>query len=136
MITIDLNQITHTTAKSYLTIQRKLITEIVRVKNEYSMKNINFSRLLCGSPIFNIISDSNYFKVESNTPKVKDIEDGIVKMGQLMDMEVFVSIHVPRNEIHLTIGTVEIRDQKIDYLLDKDIQKENTIEIRVISDFL
>jgi hypothetical protein len=124
--------------QNYSTLQRKLITEIIRIRNEKShISGILLSKLVCSTTVFNIISDSAGFITSSFANNIPDIENGHVMMGRIFDMDIFISVDIPRDVIYLTMDTCLVRDRKIDFLLEENDEcEETTIEIKVISDLL
>ena len=136
MIIIDLELNDYSSgAQGYATLTRELVTRIIRIRNEKETSSgILLSRLICSTSMFNILSDVSGFSIVNN--KVSDIENGHVMMGRIFDIEIFISIDIPREIIHLTMDTDQMRDKKIDFLLGDNTWTENIVEIKVISDLL
>jgi hypothetical protein len=87
--------------------ERKLVTEIVKLRNLYHMKNnfkFIFDSLSVPPYIFSLISDSSNFTIVSGK-------------STLMGMSVEIDHQLESNSIKLTTKLDTIRDLKLDYLL-------------------
>jgi hypothetical protein len=87
--------------------QRKITTEIIKLRNLYYMKNNGkffFDSLSVSSSIFSFISDSSYFTVASGK-------------SNFIGMSVEIDNQLESNSIKLTTKLDIIRSLKLNYLL-------------------
>jgi hypothetical protein len=137
MIEVNLDEELDNNTSSYHTIQRKLVTEIVRVKNQYLIDNgFNPTKLIVGSRIFNIISDVSAYST-GGYKLTDDSFDQPTLVGKLMDIDVYLYVEMDINLIRLTTDTDVIRDMKIESILnDVNISDKFTIDIKVVSSII
>lgn len=139
MIEINLDKKTELASsyENYGSLQRRLITEIIRIKNQYLIDNgFNPTKLIVGTRIFNAISDVAGYS--TNGYKISDDSfDDPTKVGKLMDMDVYLYVEMDINLIRMTIDTNLIRDIKIESILsDINIGDKFTVDIKVISSII
>jgi hypothetical protein len=137
MIEINLDEELDNTTSTYLTIQRRLVTEIVRIRNRYLMDNgFNATKLIVGSRIFNVINDA----VAYSTAGYKLTDDSFDRptlVGKLMGIDVYLYVEMDINLMRMSIDDDVIRDMKIESILnDVNIGDRFTIDIKVISSII
>jgi hypothetical protein len=134
MITIDLDSYTMNNPSlswNYSSLQRKLLLEIIKVRNEYLSKNIFFDRLVMNNRMFNVIADTSSFSVSNINPDL--IGEGLIKMGILAGLDVYINIELPNDVIQLSVEKSIARDMKIDSII-YDIELENCqVDLKIIS---
>ena len=116
MIILDLdkeyNNISH--YENLSSMQRRLITEITKFRNELLLNNINATHIIVGNRILNFISDSSLFRP---VPIDIDSVESFYKIGNLMQLDVYVDLNLPDDELIITIDKNLIRDIKLDAIL-------------------
>ena len=95
-------------------MQRRLITEITKFRNELLLNNINATHIIVGNRILNFISDSSLFRP---VPIDIDSVESFYKIGNLMQLDVYVDLNLPDDELIITIDKNLIRDIKLDAIL-------------------
>jgi hypothetical protein len=137
MIEINLDEELDNTTSSYHTIQRRLVTEIVRIRNRYLMVNgFNATKLVVGSRIFNVINDSVTYSTAGHK-LTDDSFDRPTLVGKLMDIDVYLYVEMDINLMRMSIDDDIIRDMKIESILnDVNIGDKFTIDIKVISSII
>ena len=134
MITIDLDSYIMNEPSPlwyYSTLQRKLLLEIIKVRNEYLSKNIFFDRLVMNNRMFNVIADTSSFSVSNINPDL--IGEGLTKMGILAGLDVYINIELPSDVIQLSVEKSTARDMKIDNII-YDIELEICqVDLKIIS---
>ena len=134
MITIDLDSYTMNNPSlswNYSSLQRKLLLEIIKVRNEYLSKNIFFDRLVMNNRMFNVIADTSSFSVSNINPDL--IGEGLTKMGILAGLDVYINIELPSDVIQLSVEKSIARDMKIDSII-YDIELETCqVDLKIIS---
>ena len=115
----------------YSTLQKKLLLEIIKVRNEYLSKNIFFDRLVMNNRMFNVIADTSSFSVSNINPDL--IGEGLTKMGILAGLDVYINIELPNDVIQLSVGKSTARDMKIDSII-YDMELETCqVDLKIIS---
>lgn len=137
MIEINLDEELDNTTSSYHTIQRRFVTEIVRIRNQYLMDNgFNPTKLIVGSRIFNVISDVAAYST-GGYKLTDDSFDQPTKVGKLMGIDVYLYVEMDINLMKMTTDDDIIRDMKIESILnDVNIGDRFTIDIKVISSII
>jgi len=137
MIEINLDEELDNTTSSYHTIQRRFVTEIVRIRNQYLMDNgFNPTKLIVGSRIFNVISDVAAYST-GGYKLTDDSFDQPTKVGKLMGIDVYLYVEMDINLMKMTTDDDIIRDMKIESILnDINISDKFTIDIKVISSII
>jgi len=137
MIEINLDEELDNTTSSYHTIQRRFVTEIVRIRNQYLMDNgFNPTKLIVGSRIFNVISDVAAYST-GGYKLTDDSFDQPTKVGKLMGIDVYLYVEMDINLMKMTTDDDIIRDMKIESILnDVNIGDKFTIDIKVISSII
>jgi hypothetical protein len=134
MIAIDLDSYTMNDPSrlwDYSTLQRKLLLEIIKVRNEYLSKNIFFDRLVMNNRMFNVIADTSSFSVSNINPDL--IGEGLIKMGILAGLDVYINIELPNDVIQLSVEKSTARDMKIDSII-YDMELETCqVDLKIIS---
>jgi hypothetical protein len=134
MIAIDLDSYTMNDPSrlwDYSTLQRKLLLEIIKVRNEYLSKNIFFDRLVMNNRMFNVIADTSSFSVSNINPDL--IGEGLIKMGILAGLDVYINIELPNDIIQLSVEKSTARDMKIDSII-YDMELETCqVDLKIIS---
>jgi len=134
MIAIDLDSYTMNDPSrlwDYSTLQRKLLLEIIKVRNEYLSKNIFFDRLVMNNRMFNVIADTSSFSVSNINPDL--IGEGLTKMGILAGLDVYINIELPNDIIQLSVEKSTARDMKIDSII-YDMELETCqVDLKIIS---
>jgi hypothetical protein len=134
MIAIDLDSYTMNDPSrlwDYSTLQRKLLLEIIKVRNEYLSKNIFFDRLVMNNRMFNVIADTSSFSVSNINPDL--IGEGLTKMGILAGLDVYINIELPSDVIQLSVEKSTARDMKIDSII-YDMELETCqVDLKIIS---
>lgn len=137
MIAIDLDSYTMNDPSlswNYSSLQRKLLLEIIKVRNEYLSKNIFFDRLVMNNRMFNVIADTSSFSVSNINPDL--IGEGLIKMGILAGLDVYINIELPNNVIQLSVEKSIARDMKIDSII-YDMELENyQVDLKIISSMI
>ena len=137
MIAIDLDSYTMNNPSlswNYSSLQRKLLTEIIKVRNEYLSKNIFFDRLVMNNRMFNVIADTSSFSVSNINPDL--IGEGLIKMGILAGLDVYINIELPNDVIQLSLEKSTVRDMKIDSII-YDMELENyQVDLKIISSMI
>jgi hypothetical protein len=137
MIAIDLDSYTMNNPSlswNYSSLQRKLLTEIIKVRNEYLSKNIFFDRLVMNNRMFNVIADTSSFSVSNINPDL--IGEGLIKMGILAGLDVYINIELPNDVIQLSVEKSTVRDMKIDSII-YDMELENyQVDLKIISSMI
>ena len=133
MIILDLdkeyNNISH--YENLSSMQRRLITEITKFRNELLLNNINATHIIVGNRILNFISDSSLFRP---VPIDIDSVESFYKIGNLMQLDVYVDLNLPDDELIITIDKNLIRDIKLDAILfDSDLITSYSKHIKVKS---
>ena len=138
MIKIDINEyVAKSTWSNTSTVSNFIIKEIMRIRNEFLLKNIKFTNIIVGTILFNSIADSSSFTISTNALNHYDSPDETVKFGVIGDLNVYININMNRDIIKMTVDKDVHRDSIIDSILyDKEVVNESTIEIKVISDFI
>jgi hypothetical protein len=137
MITIDLDSYTMNDPSlswNYSSLQRRLLLEIIKVKNQYISKNIYFSRLVMNNRMFNVIADTSSFSVTGVNPDL--IGEGLVKMGTIGGFDVYINIELPNDIIQLSLEKDELRDMKIDSILYDMNLESYQVELKIISSMI
>ena len=112
-------------------MQRRLITEITKFRNELLLNNINATHIIVGNRILNFISDSSLFRP---VPIDIDSVESFYKIGNLMQLDVYVDLNLPDDELIITIDKNLIRDIKLDAILfDSDLITSYSKHIKVKS---
>lgn len=112
-------------------MQRRLITEITKFKNELLLNNIYATQMIVGNRILNFISDSSLFRP---VPIDIDSVESFYKIGNLMQLDVYVDLNLPDDELIITIDKNLIRDIKLDAILfDSDLITSYSKHIKVKS---
>ena len=137
MVEINLDEELDNTSSSYHTIQRRFVTEIVRIRNQYLMDNgFNPTKLIVGSRIFNVISDVAAYST-GGYKLTDDSFDQPTKVGKLMGIDVYLYVEMDINLMKMTTDDDIIRDMKIESILnDVNIGDKFTIDIKVISSII
>jgi len=137
MIEINLDEELDNTTSTYLTIQRRLVTEIVRIRNRYLMDNgFNPTKLIVGSRIFNVINDVVAYST-AGYKLTDDSFDSPTLVGKLMDIDIYLYVEMDINLMKMTTDDDIIRDMKIESILnDVNIGDKFTIDIKVISSII
>jgi hypothetical protein len=134
MIAIDLDSYTMNNPSlswNYSSLQRKLLLEIIKVRNEYLSKNIFFDRLVMNNRMFNFIADTSSFSVSNINPDL--IGEGLTKVGILAGLDVYINIELPNDVIQLSVGKSTARDMKIDSII-YDMELETCqVDLKIIS---
>jgi hypothetical protein len=134
MIAIDLDSYTMNDPSrlwDYSTLQRKLLLEIIKVRNEYLSKNIFFDRLVMNNRMFNVIADTSSFSVSNINPDL--IGEGLIKMGIFAGLDVYINIELPNDIIQLSVEKSTARDMKIDSII-YDMELETCqVDLKIIS---
>ena len=115
-------------------IQRKIISEVIKLRNQYYTQNgFFFDSMYFSTAMCNLLSDSSNFNL--STSSYED-DMNIHPVGMIFDIKIFVDILCNRNQIRLSIDRSKVRHLKIDSILD-DISKNKIFEIiiDVESDF-
>ena len=137
MIAIDLDSYTMNNPSlswNYSSLQRKLLTEIIKVRNEYLSKNIFFDRLVMNTRMFNVSADTSSFSVSNINPDL--IGEGLIKMGILAGLDVYINIELPNDVIQLSVEKSTVRDMKIDSII-YDMELENyQVDLKIISSMI
>lgn len=114
MIEIDLDSIP---SYSYQDILRVFVTNIVGIKNEYSMNNIKLEEMVISPSFWNLLVDSpSFHRVMGGISIPEDIENN-VPVGHLMSIQVFVNFTLDRDVILLSPSLQNRREEKIDNIL-------------------
>ena len=132
VIEIDLDLvISQMMSDNYTSILRKLATEIVKIRNLGTSENINFSELIVSVKLLNAISDIAGF----HSSKVDyENDDTLKKVGSFIDLDVYVDFELPSDEMLMTIGKANIRDNKLNTILyDSQSNKFSSVRIKVKS---
>jgi len=137
MIEINLDEELDNNTSSYHTIQRKLVTEIVRIRNRYLMDNgFNPTKLIVGSRIFNVINDAVAYST-AGYKLTDDSFDSPTLVGKLMGIDIYLYVEMDINLMKMTTDDDIIRDMKIESILnDVNIGDKFTIDIKVISSII
>jgi len=137
MIEINLDEELDNTTSTYLTIQRRLVTEIVRIRNRYLMDNgFNPTKLIVGSRIFNVINDVVAYST-AGYKLTDDSFDSPTLVGKLMGIDIYLYVEMDINLMKMTTDDDIIRDMKIESILnDVNIGDKFTIDIKVISSII
>jgi len=137
MIEINLDEELDNTTSTYLTIQRRLVTEIVRIRNRYLMDNgFNATKLIVGSRIFNVINDVVAYST-AGYKLTDDSFDSPTLVGKLMGIDIYLYVEMDINLMKMTTDDDIIRDMKIESILnDVNIGDKFTIDIKVISSII
>ena len=138
MIEININEyVAKSTWSNTSTVSKFIIKEIMRIRNEYLLKNIKFTNIIVGTILFNSIADSSSFTISTNALNHYDSPDETVKFGVIGNLNVYININMNRDIIKMTVDKDVHRDKLIDSILyDKEVGNESIIEIKVISDFI
>ena len=111
-------------------IGRRLLTEIIFLRNKYSISNgFIFDHIY----ISIILID---FLREMDSYENKKISDTIQLVGTLNGMQVFVDLEMNRNQIKLSIDKSRIREIKINSIIDQLPTKDFEAIIEVESDLI
>ena len=133
MIEIDLESASM--SYSYQDILRVFITDIIYIKNEYSMKNIKLEEMVISPSFWNLLVDSPSFnRIMGGISIPEDIESNI-PVGYLMSMQVFVNFTLDRDKILLSPSLQSRRDEKIDNILN-NTDNVSLVEIKIRSNNL
>ena len=137
MIEINLDEELDNTTSTYLTIQRRLVFEIVRIRNRYLMDNgFNATKLIVGSRIFNVINDAVAYST-AGYKLTDDSFDSPTLVGKLMGIDIYLYVEMDINLMKMTTDDDIIRDMKIESILnDVNIGDKFTIDIKVISSII
>lgn len=122
---------------SLSSLQRRIITEISKIKNIYYEKNnFNFDRIHISTSLYNILSDSNSFHTLKDIMG-PDVENELSPVGVISGMHVYIDFSIRRNQMRLSIDKNQIRNMKINAIFDKD-KSEKTFEafIEINSDLI
>ena len=137
MITIDLDSYTMNDPSlswNYSSLQRKLLLEIVKVKNEYLCKNICFDRLIMNNRMFNVIADTSSFSVSGVNPDL--IGEGLIKMGEINELDVYINIKLPNDVIQLSVEKSKSRDMKIDSIIYDTELENHQVDLKIVSSMI
>lgn len=130
MKVLDLDNDTSDVYQTMTSLQRKLLTEIIKLKNEFLLEGFNATDLILGVRLFNFISDSSGFSYVSDMNN----DETKYKIGHILGLNVYIDLDLPNDEIILTIDQQEIRDLKLDNILFDNNQREfNVKHIKVKS---
>ena len=118
---------------SYL--QRKIITEIIKLRNQYYSQNgFFFDMMYVSTAMCNLLSDSPSFHSLKDVTFADELTSHPV--GMINDIKVFVDMSVNRNQIKLSTDKNKLRHLKINTILDDESKKKIfEISIDVESDF-
>ena len=116
-------------------IQKKLFENIISIRNDYQVKGISFNKIIISPSISNFIGDSaGGFMMKIN---IDFTEDEMMLIGYLLGMEVYVDLYNSnRKVIKMMMGKEEIRDTKINCILNNTIYTDHTVEIIVNSELI
>lgn len=113
-------------------MQNKIITEINKIRQLYFGQELN--SIYMSSSLFNIISDSSHFHVEM--PSI-GLDERHTMMGILAGMTVYIDISLNRNQIKLSLTKGQMRESKIDSILDdNNMSKIFEVIIEIDSDLI
>jgi hypothetical protein len=117
---------------SYQDQQKVFITNIIKIKNQYSMDGISLEEMIISPAFWNFIVDNTMFqKIMGGITIPEDIENNI-PVGYMMSMQVFVNFTLDRDKIILSPSLKNRRDEKIDNILN-NTDKVTMVEIKIKS---
>ena len=109
---------------SLSSLQRRIVTEITKVRNIYFEKNhFNFDRIHISTSLYNILSDSNSFHTLKDIMG-PDVENELSPVGVINGMHVYIDFSIHRNQMRLSINQDQVRNLKINAIFDKDDSKK------------
>ena len=130
MIEIDLESTS--ISYSYQDILKVFITNIVRIKNKYSMNNIKLEEMVISPSFWNLLVDSpSFHRIMGGITIPEDIESNI-PVGYLLSMQVFVNFTLDRDKILLSPSLQSRRDEKIDNILN-NTDNVSMVEVKIKS---
>lgn len=117
-------------------VARRMLTEVIRLRNQYSIENgFLFDRIYVSPTISNFFSDLDVFFVDSNTKSITD-SDTTQFIGKISDIKIYIDIEINRNQIKLSIGKSQIRELKINSIIS-DMETKNTeVILEIESDLI
>jgi len=127
-LVINSDSLNDTSSTNYNSFQRKILTKIIHLQNQYhANNNIRPTELYASIKVLSVLIDTNYFTY--NTTDRSEL------VGYLLDMRVYRLDWNINNRVILSCGKNLIRDNKINIILGIE-QKEYEYVLEVESDFL
>lgn len=117
-------------------VARRMLTEVIRLRNQYSMENgFLFDRIYVSPTIANFFSDLDGFFVSSDESH-KNINNTTQFIGKVSDIKIYIDLEINRNQIKLSIGKSQIRELKINSIIsDMEIKNIEAI-LEIESDLI
>lgn len=113
---------------TYNSMCRKLITEMVRIRNKYSLQNQStFDRLYVPHTIFNILSDISGFHF-GGLKSTSDIPDDNL-CGKILDMDIYIDLSMKRNQMLFSFDKSKLRNEKLVFLISDEEEISNFDEV-------
>lgn len=117
---------------SYSDLQKKLTSEIFKIKNKY-IGNIELDTMKLGHRLLNYISDCRSFSKVNNMNISDEALVNGVEVGVYCGFHVYLDHNIKSDYIYLTVNRNELRDIKINNIIDDEINIEDyIIEIEII----
>lgn len=115
-------------------VARRMLDEVIRLRNQYFMKNeFLFDRIYVSPTIANFFSDLGGF---SAYPISSYLDSTTQFIGMVSDIKVFVDLEVNRNQIILSIGKTQIREVKINSIISDMEVKKTEVTLEIESDLI
>lgn len=116
-------------------VARRMLTEVIRLRNQYSMENgFLFDRIYVSPTIANFFSDLNEFFVSSESHK--NVNNTTQFIGKVSDIKIYIDLEINRNQIKLSIGKSQIRELKINSIISDMEIKNIEVILEIESDLI
>ena len=140
MIEIDLDNVDLKTYQwNIQAMQNKFITNIIRIRNENVLnQNILFDKLVVSPVIYNFISDCGGFGQFQKLNVNYDDYSSPIQVGYMLNhLGIWLDFDLPRHECYLTLDSTDLRDSKIEDILNEEqVNKCYQVKILILSSVL